>query len=167
MGSCGRRGGWETLRGGIFRLLASAATFNKCRLSSRPGGIRFWMNKHATVLHPDIESWNFFHKRWRGCARFRLVLIAVPRTRDAAKNNFALAERPVLMLAHVRDSGDFSIVLKNRHALPRETHDTSTVFRNVSNRTGVNKTMLVAVDVRRWIRLVFARHRLLTSAATR
>src|SRR5260370_41159072 len=110
MGSCGRRGGWETLRGGIFRLLASAATFNKCRLSSCPGGIRFWMNKHATVLHPDLESWNFFHKRWRGGPRFSLVFIAAARARGAAHNHFSPPARPLFQPAPLSHRGDFFLL---------------------------------------------------------
>lgn len=54
--------------------------------------------------------------RRRG-AVLRPVLIAVPRARDAAVDDPALAQRPVLMLADVRERRQPPLVAEDRHAL--------------------------------------------------
>src|SRR5205814_3787918 len=95
----------------------------------------------------------------------RLVLVAVPRTGDAAENNFAFTERAVLVLADVRDGRDFSVIFENRHALAREANDPGAVFGNVGDAAGVDESFLFVADVRRRI-LLIEHIRLLTSAAT-
>src|SRR6266436_5416052 len=62
----------------------------------------------------------------------------MPRTCDAAENNLAFAERAVLVLADVRDGGDFSIVFENRHALAGQADDAGAVFGNVGDGAGVH-----------------------------
>src|SRR6266581_3708138 len=135
------------------------------RLGPRAGRIGLWMHEHPPIFHPDVERRDFLHERRRRRAAVRLVLVAVPRTGDAAENNFAFAERAVLVLADVRDGGDFSIVFENRHALTGEADDARAVFGNVGDGAGVNESLLfVAADVRRRI-LLIEHIRLLTSAA--
>src|SRR5438034_3327672 len=89
----------------------------------------------------------------------------MPGTSDAAENNLALTKRAVLMLADVRDGGDFSIVFENRDALAGKTDDARAIFGNFGDGAGVNEAILVAADVRRRI-LLIEHFRLLTSAAT-
>src|SRR6266545_3432313 len=71
------------------------------RLGARASGIGFGMHKYAAILHKQVECGDFLHKRRRRCPCVGLILIAVPRTGDAAKNNFALPKRAVLVLADV------------------------------------------------------------------
>ena len=97
------------------------------------------MDEHATVLHAHVERRNFLYERRRRCTRFGLVLIAMPRTSDAAENNFAFAQRPVLMLADIGDSGDFPIVFENRHAFAGETNNASAVIEDVGDGAGVDE----------------------------
>jgi len=63
----------------------------------------------------------------------------VPGTGDTTVNNFALAERSVLMLAHVRDGRNLSVVFENRHPFSGNTDDARAVFRDVGHGAGVDK----------------------------
>jgi len=51
-----------------------------------------------------------------GRRRVRLILITVPWTCDAAVDDLALAEWPVLVLANIRDGGNLTLILENGHA---------------------------------------------------
>jgi len=124
---------------------------NQRGLGADAGRIWFRMNQHTAASNPDIERWHLFDKWRRRRARVRHILIPVPRTGDAAENNLALTERAVLMLADVRDGGDFSIVFENRDALARETDNAGAVFGDFDDGTSVNEPVLVAADVRRRI----------------
>src|SRR5947207_15388626 len=109
-------------------------------------------------LHDALPIWR------RAC--FRLVLVAVPWTGDAAKNNFAFAERAVLVLADVRDSGDFPIVFENRHAFTGEADDARTVFGNIRYSAGVNELVLRSGRGNEARTIPGSRMSLLTSGAT-
>src|SRR5258708_7226535 len=105
----------------------------ECRFGARARGIRFWMNKHSPIFHADVKCRDFLHEgRW-GRASVGLILITVPGASDTAENNFTLAKWAVLMLADVRDGGNFSIVFENGRALAREQDNASTILENVGH----------------------------------
>ena len=100
------------------------------------------MNEHATVIHAHVERRNFLHERRRRSTCRRDVLITVPRTGDAAVENFALAERPVLVLADVRDGRDFAVVFEDGDALSRQADDTSAVLWDVGDGASIDESVL-------------------------
>src|SRR5438445_9681436 len=130
---------WPGSRFGLHFL----SLFNQRRLGADTGRIWFRMNQHTAASYPDIERRHLFDKWRRRRACVRRILIPVPGTSDTAENDFALTERAVLMLTDVRDGGDFSIVFENCHALARETDNAGAVFRNVGDRAGVHKAVIV------------------------
>ena len=100
------------------------------------------MNEHSAVLHAHIERRDLFHKRrWRS-TRFRNVLISVPGTSDATVENFAFAERAVLVLAYVRHGGNFAVVFEDGDAFSGQTDDSGTTLRDVGDSAGVDETFL-------------------------
>src|SRR5438552_13045220 len=125
------------------------------------------MHKHPAILHTNVECGNFLDERRRRRTGVRLILIAVPRTGDAAENNFALAERAVLMLADVRYGGDLSVVFENRHAFAGEADDARAVFRNIRHSTGVHELVLRSSRGNEALTIPGFRMSLLTSAARR
>src|SRR5436190_18020851 len=98
------------------------------------------MNEHPAVLHAHIERRDLLHKwRWRS-TRSRNVLIPVPGTGDAAVEDFAFAERAILVLAYVRNGGNFAIVLEDGDAFSRQTDDPGAAFWDIGNRARMDKT---------------------------
>src|SRR6266571_153206 len=112
------------------------------RLGACASRIGFGMHEHPAIPHTHIECRNFLDERRRRRAGVRMILVAVPRTSDAAENNFALAERAVLMLADVRDGGNLSVVFENRHAFAGEADDAGAVFGNIRYSAGVNELVV-------------------------
>ena len=66
----------------------------------------------------------------------------MPRASDTARDNLPFAEWPVLMLADVGDSRDFSVVFEDRHPFTGNTHDAGAIFGNIRNRAGVDKAFV-------------------------
>ena len=48
-----------------------------------------------------------------------IVLIAVPRAGDAPINDFAFPKGAILVGAHIRDSGDFTVIFEHGDDVPR------------------------------------------------
>src|SRR6266700_1806782 len=97
-------------------------------------------------VHTAVEGRHLLDEWWRRSAGVRLVLIAVPRASDAAKDKLSFAKRAILVLADVRNGRDLSLVLENRHALAGEADDARPVFGDVGDGAGVNE-LVEAADV--------------------
>src|SRR3954452_9501953 len=81
------------------------------------------MEKDLVSDHPRAECRNLFGKwRWSG-AGVGQVLITMPRARNAAVDNLALAERAVLVAANVRHGGNLPVVFEDGDTLASARDD--------------------------------------------
>ena len=116
--------------------------FDSSWFGSSAGRIWLWVDQDATVPDEDVESGHLLDERRRRQASLGDVLIAVPWTSDAAKNNFAFAQGPVLVLANVGNSRDLSFIFEDGDPFAREANDSSAVFRNVGYGAGVDEAVV-------------------------
>src|SRR5262245_52079457 len=116
------------------------------------------MNEHPSVPDTHLERRHFLHKRWRRCACVWLILVTMPRTSNAAIDNFSFSKRPVLVLTDIRDSGNVSVVFEDCHALAGQADDARTVFRNVDDGARLHIAVVQrALRVATWETLSFQR----------
>src|SRR5436189_3056509 len=98
--------------------------------AARAGRQRRRMEEDLVADHARAEGRNLFGKWRRRRAGLGQVLITMPRTSDAAVDDLALAERPVLMTADVRHRGNAPIVFEDGDPLASARHDTRALLRD-------------------------------------
>src|SRR5262245_22693371 len=93
------------------------------------------VNVDAAGNDSHVEGGDLLGERRRRGSSVGSVFVAVPRTDDAAIDDLALAERPVLMLADVGDRRDLAVVFEDRDALARQAFHECPLFGNVRDVT--------------------------------
>src|SRR5690349_8932075 len=93
------------------------------------------MYEHLLPHHAGAVRRNLFCKWRRRRAGVGQVLIAVPGASDASVNDLSFAERPVLVLAHIRHRRDISVVLEPGDPLASARHNAGALLRNLLDAT--------------------------------
>src|SRR5258708_9375596 len=106
------------------------------------GWVRLRMNEHRSLNDFDAEGGYLLLERGRSSPRFRFILITVPRAGNAPVYDATFAQRSILILANVRNSGDLAVVAKYGYALPIETNDGRALFGNAIYFADLDKTFL-------------------------
>src|SRR5690349_3952645 len=89
----------------------------------------------------------------------------MPRTSDATINDFSFTQWAVLVLADVRDCGNFTIVFENRDPFAAQAHNARTLFRDVLDGANINETVFGSRRGNEVVRLVI-RHLTFCSRAS-
>ena len=100
------------------------------------------MDEHSTAFHAHVERGDSLDKRRRRDAGVRQVLVAVPWTSNATIENFTLAQRAVLVLADVRNCGDFAVLCEDRDALARQADDSSAFLRDAVDSANIEVSFI-------------------------
>src|SRR5688572_12577708 len=114
---------------------------DSCGIQARAGSLRAWVDEHLAVYYPRAKRGDLLGKRRRRGAGLRQVLVAMPGTSDATIHDAALAERTVLMTAHIRDGGYFALISEDGDAFSGQGHHHRPVFGNAAGVAGFNEAV--------------------------
>src|ERR1044071_8589245 len=79
----------------------------------------------------------------------------MPGTGNAAIQDLALTQRPVLVLAHVGNGRDLALILEHGHPFTRQAYQASALPWNISDSAGIYEAVLIRCVTSRMIRRRF------------